>query len=377
MSSNYLKEEQYYADLYDLSTIEKCLWSLEYWRKQYREAKKDKNKSGKDKLKAINYCYNMDLYFTKGERYKNRGERIKECLEADKKRQDFYDNTLPPSEIHCPTCGNKLHSDFKLIWDFTDQPQRMLFYFPCKKCHKKVAYYNTGEVHTSKPNLCPKCSHEITSHIKETKDGAIWTKRCTSCKFTEVEVDDFKQHKTEQAMKEAEDRKLLEKYRSEFCLSEEEGKKYLEGIANMNALSELVDKYKERDEHKDVYDKVAALKKLTIVELEKLLSTVLQVEQYIKLEISSPQLGQFVSVNFTVRDAKLGRNEYDSKNNLRKLINRTLLDTTWRLMSEGTSYRLGFLQGRLRAYEKEEDLVKLVGGGKQTPVMETDEGFIY
>jgi len=29
-------------------------------------------------------------------------------------------------------------------------------------------------------------------------------------------------------------------------------------------------------------------------------------------------------------------------------------------MSEGIRYRLGFLSGRLRGYEKEEDLVKLV-----------------
>jgi hypothetical protein len=45
---------------------------------------------------------------------------------------------------------------------------------------------------------------------------------------------------------------------------------------------------------------------------------------------------------------------------LKKLIQKALEDTNWRLMSEGISYRLGYLKGRLRAYESEEDLKKLV-----------------
>lgn len=43
-----------------------------------------------------------------------------------------------------------------------------------------------------------------------------------------------------------------------------------------------------------------------------------------------------------------------------KLIKTALSDTNWRLMSDGVSYRLGMLEGRLRAYEREEDLLKLV-----------------
>lgn len=35
-------------------------------------------------------------------------------------------------------------------------------------------------------------------------------------------------------------------------------------------------------------------------------------------------------------------------------------DTNWRLMTDGISYRTGILTGRLRAYETEEDLLRLV-----------------
>jgi len=45
---------------------------------------------------------------------------------------------------------------------------------------------------------------------------------------------------------------------------------------------------------------------------------------------------------------------------LQKLIDKALIDTNWRLMSDGVSYRLGYLSGRLRACESEEDLKKLV-----------------
>jgi hypothetical protein len=41
-------------------------------------------------------------------------------------------------------------------------------------------------------------------------------------------------------------------------------------------------------------------------------------------------------------------------------VDQALIDTNWRLMSDGISYRLGYLNGRLRAYEQEEDLKELV-----------------
>jgi len=58
--------------------------------------------------------------------------------------------------------------------------------------------------------------------------------------------------------------------------------------------------------------------------------------------------------------AKTKRQEYDSKNNLKKLIKKILEKTNWRLMSEGIDYRLGYLSGKLKGYENEEDLIKIV-----------------
>ena len=65
-------------------------------------------------------------------------------------------------------------------------------------------------------------------------------------------------------------------------------------------------------------------------------------------------------INFTVQDNKTGREEYDSRMTLKKLIQKLLIETNWRLMSDGIDYRLGILSGRLRGYEREEDLLKII-----------------
>ena len=65
-------------------------------------------------------------------------------------------------------------------------------------------------------------------------------------------------------------------------------------------------------------------------------------------------------IEFTVPDNKASREEYDSKHQLQKLFKSTLEKTNWRLMSEGVYYRLGILNGRLRGYELEEDLLRLI-----------------
>ncbi|TXG76825.1 hypothetical protein E6P97_02860 [Patescibacteria group bacterium] len=43
---------------------------------------------------------------------------------------------------------------------------------------------------------------------------------------------------------------------------------------------------------------------------------------------------------------------------LKKLVDNTIEGTNWRLKSDGISYRLGYLNGRVKAYEGEEDLKK-------------------
>lgn len=96
------------------------------------------------------------------------------------------------------------------------------------------------------------------------------------------------------------------------------------------------------------------------MELEKLLSEVLEKEKYTKLNFDKPEIERYVIVPFTVQDDYSSRKDYDSRNQIQKIIIKTLEDKNWRLMTEGVAYRLGYVSGRLKGYEREDDLIKLV-----------------
>lgn len=152
---------------------------------------------------------------------------------------------------------------------------------------------------------------------------------------------------------------LLAKYRNEFCLTQDEGEKY---IASQNNFDFFVNRMKENEkkEADPRYQKAKTLKKLKVFELQKLLKETLEKEKYIELSFEKPEINKDVIIPFSVQESDINRGDYDSQNNLKKLIKKTLEETNWRLMSDGINQRLGILSGKLRGYENEEDLVKIV-----------------
>jgi hypothetical protein len=101
------------------------------------------------------------------------------------------------------------------------------------------------------------------------------------------------------------------------------------------------------------------VKKINIAGLEKLLKAAIKKTDYVDLHISMQPPDRQIILNFSVRDTQEKRPEYDSRKTLEKIIEKALEDKNWSLMSEGVSYRLGFLSGRIRGYETEEDLQEL------------------
>lgn len=149
----------------------------------------------------------------------------------------------------------------------------------------------------------------------------------------------------------------FEANRKKYCISELTGK---EIIRESQEMKELVDSWKERDEKKELYEDIAKIQKLTLVELQTLVTPVIEKAGYTKLEFEKPVLEKDVVLGFSLQDAQSGRVEYDSIHNLQKLLKDALKPTNWRLMSDGVTYRLGFLQGRLRGVEGEEKLKVLL-----------------
>lgn len=221
--------------------------------------------------------------------------------------------------------------------------------FECGKCHKRRAFWENGKEWEHKPK-CIQCRSEVIS--EKTKEGDVITTRysCSHCGHVEVDTMDLKK-------KEEEVDPNFEANRKKYCISELEGK---EIIRESQEMKELVDSWKERDEKTELYEDMAKIQKLTIVELQSLLTPVIEKGGYTKLEFEKPTLEKDVILGFSLQDAKSGRVEYDSIHDLHKLLKMTLEPTNWRLMSDGASYRLGFLQGRLRGVEGEEKLKALL-----------------
>lgn len=361
----YLKDEQYYVDIYDLLTIKDCLEKVDIFRDIYKKSLADKETKDipkEEKTKALEQLLGERLFITKGERYRNKAKRIEEMVENDRKKQDFYESASEPSDIKCNTCGTKLFSETKILEDYMDSPMRVLFFFPCKKCRIKFSVYNTGEEHISKPLLCPKCNHELTQKHRVDREGKnpkiTWTRICTSCKFREIEVDDFGKDHLEWEEKQKKDKDLLEKYRDEFCLTDEKGKEYIETIEKIKYANKTFEQEKGKYE-KVAYQQTVKAKKLNIVELEKILSGLFEKERYIKLSFEKPEMGQFVIVPFTAQDSDSSRKGHESTSILEKILKPVLEGTNWRLIRNSLSYRLGYISGQLKGYEREEDIFKL------------------
>jgi len=104
---DYLKSKEYYTDLYDLITINKCIDILKFWQDLYsnKEKQKDlKEVPQKEIEKGFNYFSNFQLMDAKADRYKNKEQTINEWIERDKTKQDKLDNTPPPKGIYCLKC---------------------------------------------------------------------------------------------------------------------------------------------------------------------------------------------------------------------------------------------------------------------------------
>jgi len=115
-----------------------------------------------------------------------------------------------------------------------------------------------------------------------------------------------------------------------------------------------------KPEQKRVRDTASKLKRLTVPQVEALLAKVIAKQGYRKFSLGELVMGREVTAEFTTQDGNEAREPYDSRIELKRLIEQALADTCWKLMSEGIHERLGVLSGRLRAIEDEEELVKLV-----------------
>jgi hypothetical protein len=184
-------------------------------------------------------------------------------------------------------------------------------------------------------------------------DVITTTYTCPDCAHTYKDKLDLKHEEEPTDPDYEEDRRI-------YCLQDEAMRKeHQDAKFRFEDLIRFGKEMKEKEDNKHIYDAMKEIKKPKIAELTPLLQPLLEKAGYIELSLDKPEMGKDVFVGFNCLDTKSDRNDYDSKKELEKLVKKGLEDTNWRLMSDGISYRLGYLNGRVRAYEREEDLKKL------------------
>lgn len=363
--AKHLKPRLYYSDLYDKGTVEECRrWEsteagMDELKERHKKAHPDKEVNEKELLRTKKAFGALYTYFISGERYEKKEEAIRKWMSRDEELDRIFETAKAPEDIICLTCGRLMFETYKhLDWTaLEDRPTRVLFMYDCPLNHfPRRAFYNDGTEWLPESKFCSKCKARITEVDSKEGDVITITSTCSECGNVDTREIDL----TPTPAKEPEVDPHYDADRARFCLSDEKGQEYIQQKASMKHLTEILEKSKEKEKEKDLYDKVATLKKLKIAELEEHLSSVLEKAGYIKLSFKTPEITKDVVVPFITYESKPDREGYRSTSELEKLLRKTLIDTNWRLMSDGTSYRLGMLEGRLKGYEREEDLVALM-----------------
>lgn len=188
------------------------------------------------------------------------------------------------------------------------------------------------------------------------------TYTCAKCGHEDVEKVDMGKRKERAADPDPD----FERDKKIFCLSEERARLMQEYRVKWEEGMRMMDEDMAREADKELYDMVAKVEQLKIPQVMERLRPAIEKAGYTEVTFDKPQLGPYVTMEFSCMDSHTSREDSKSRRELKKAVTAALSSTNWRLMSDGISYRLGYLTGRLRAYEDEKDLVELLKTTTQT-----------
>lgn len=371
----HLKEDEYYELLYDKLTVESARRGMTHYDNFYTEFENKLPKNEKIDKPGNAFLLNIFYMETIGnellDRYESRDSKIQGWISRDQANDERISSarlTEEPACHHCAKQGLRI-IDKSLMhrgetYEIGD-PEEVLFMLHCPHCDKNSAFCEDGTAWKVKPTLCPKCNSDVTHKTSKTKKLITITYTCTSCKHS------FKDRMDLSTKEEAPDPHFDEDCIHYSLVDKEFRDRLFEMKRAFEGMAQLGKEMQEQRDNKHIYDAVKEIKKPKIAELIPLLSEPLVKQGYIEFHLDKPELGRDVYVGFSCLDSKSDRKDYDSRKTLKKLVDSALEDTNWRLMSDGISYRLRYLNGRVKAYESEEDLKKLAMKNKNLKPKQT------
>ncbi len=346
----HLQERKYYEDRYDRMTVESCRRREQFFLDQ-GNTEGDAYQKLTHGVAEVGWSIEETLITL--DWYNKKESTINEWMHADKAQDEMLAVAIAPKRIFCDTCHQELHEESRTTWD-RNEKEEVLFFMKCTQGHLPMkGVFADGIELKIKDKTCPECDGPLSiERLPSSKDEIKTKYSCAVCDY--VETDLF-------SLKSAEDivDPDYEKDRARFCLKGESLKKAQDEFFSMERLKRLVDGWKHEEEHKEEYDAVAKIEKLTIPQVKERIATAMQNTDYLNFTFEKPGIEKYVSIEFSVEEMQTA-NKNASESDLRKLIKKTLRNTNWRLMTDGINYRLGLMTGRIRAYESQEDLLKLV-----------------
>ncbi len=358
----YTRKPEYYSDLYDKGTIAECKYYLDAFTidpKKLSEPLKEENgeEMTPEKRQALYKSFaDLSLYFTRGERYMAKDKTIKEWMDRDRKLDERLARVTIKTR-YCDRCGQTMDCIDKSYQGANNE--RIIVMYMCPDCKRARAFYDNGEEYDPE-SKCKKCYSTNTSKSIRNGRTITITDTCDNCGNVEVDDITLSEEKQPDKAQEEKERRQFIADREKYCIDDQKGGEYISFKEGLKTMEEIANKHKEKENNKALYDEVAKVQKLNVAQLKQLLSPALEKEKYTALEFSNPEMKRGVIVSFTVQENDTDRKEYDSKHGLRKLIDATLLNTNWRLMSDGIYTRLGVLSGRLKGVESEEEIANLI-----------------
>ena len=362
----YLQDRSAYEKRYDSITVELCRVREELVTNTLGERPLLDGNGDADPANGY-YVYSI-FYFQfveslAGERWQNREARIGEWMIEDEAKDQRLAEATPSTIPYCRSCGEDMTITDRLYHHRENGGKgknEILFMFDCTHCSKRLAFWQDGVEWKPSQALCEECSAPVDENTKLRGKVVTTTYTCANCGH---------KHKSSWRLggnDESETPDPLYKLdRRRFCFDAAIGKKFLARKAHIEHIGELIEQGRQSTGASGapadpVAEAVKEIKKLKVAQLADVLAKAVADSGYIEFKLGEPQIGREVAVPFSCLDNRPERESYDSRMGLKMLVTKTLDGTNWRLMSDGVSHRLGYLNGRLRAYESDESLRKLV-----------------
>lgn len=339
----YRKSDQYYVDEYDRRTI-LLLKELEIREAEKRKAAQ--SSEVKQRVLIQEYVSLDSFYHNAVMRARNKANSILTSIQLHEQYDRLVAKYPEPQNISCKTCNSLM---FVCNHFFKEGAAEILFVFECPQGHSpKRALYPSGEEFYLPQRRCEKCSGLLHSTTKKTKKKFTVIETCKKCKSKRVDEIDIPKGEYEP---------INEEERIKYCNAYVGLNTFREDLHLVDELAKSLEKQRKEKEEQEKYSFDIVLR-LKIPQLEDRLLRLTEKKNYTKLSFEKPVFSSHTVLQFSLQDPT-SRSEKESLKQLQKIIQADLFLTNWRLIKTELTYRMGYLTGKVKGFEQDDDILKI------------------